>query len=83
MKKIILPALAVLAMVAAPAAYARSMHASGGWYVLMDDNSYTCFAADRSATNGEATISGPYASQAKAASAMGASIRCATPESMD
>ncbi len=83
MKKILFPMLAAVAVVAAPAAYARTMHESGAWNVLLDSSSYTCFAADRGATPGEVTISGPYATQAKADAAMGAAVQCATPESMD
>ncbi len=80
MKKFLLPALAVLAIVGAPTAYARTMHASGAWNVLMDGNFYSCYAADRGATNGEIKVAGPFATQAKADAAMGASSQCAAPE---
>ncbi len=83
MKKILLPMLAVAAVLAAPAAYARTVHQSGSWDVLMDGNSNTCFVANRGATNGEVKIGGSYATQAKANAALGAAIQCATPESMD
>jgi hypothetical protein len=83
MKKMILPMLAIAAVLAAPAAYARTIRASGGWNVLMDGNSATCFAADRGATNGEVRVAGPFATQAKASAAIGASVQCATPEAMD
>ncbi len=84
MKKIIFPVLAAAAIIAAPAAYARTMHDSdAGWRVLADSNSQTCFVAPRGAASGETAISGPYSSQSKALSAMGSDIQCATPESMD
>jgi hypothetical protein len=83
MKKIIFPLLAAAAVIAAPAAYARTMHESGAWNVLLDGNSNTCFAANRGATGGEVKVGGPYVTQAKADAAMGAAIQCATPQTMD
>lgn len=85
MKKILFPMLAVAALVAAPAAYARPMHdtdMSATWNVLMNGNSYTCFTANRAATPGETKIAGPYATQAKASAALGAAGQCDAPESM-
>ena len=83
MKKILLPALAVLAIVGAPAAYARTMHASGSWNVLSDANNDTCYVANRGATNGEVKISGPFATAAGASAAMGSAVQCAVPENSD
>jgi hypothetical protein len=73
MKKILFPALAAVMLVASPAAFA---HASGDWFVLADSNTHACFAANRTATGGEETLSGPYASQAKAMSAVGGLVQC-------
>lgn len=73
MKKILLPALATLMIVASPAAFART---SGDWFVLADSNIHACFAAPRTAASGEETLSGPYASQAKAMAAMGGILAC-------
>ena len=83
MKKIIFPMLAAAAIIAAPAAYARTMHdsdVSGSWHVLMNANDQLCFAANRMASNGEVTISGPYSSESKALSAIGSKVQCANPE---
>ena len=73
MKKILLPALAALTIVAAPAAFART---AGGWYVLTNSNTHACYAADRSATPGEEALGGPYITQAKAQSVMGSLVAC-------
>jgi hypothetical protein len=74
MKKIVLPALAALMIVAAPAAFAGT--SSGSWFVLADSNIHSCFAANRTAATGEETLGGPYASQAAAISAIGANVQC-------
>ena len=73
MKKILLPALATLMIVASPAAFART---SGDWFVLANSNLHACFAAPRTAATGEETLSGPYSSQAKATTAMGGLVAC-------
>ncbi len=86
MKKILFPMLAAVALVAAPAAYARTMHDtdySGSWRVLADANTGVCFASNQPAQSGEAMVSGPYASESKALSAIGGDIRCATPDNSD
>jgi hypothetical protein len=80
MKKIIFPLLAAAAIIAAPAAFARTMHESGSWNVLLDGNTDTCFAANRGATDGEVKVGGPYATRANANAVLGAAIQCATTE---
>lgn len=82
MKKIIFPLLAVAAIVAAPAAYARPM-SQGAWNVLADANNRTCYAADRSATPGEFKVSGPYATEAQALAAIGGQVQCDVPNNSD
>ena len=83
MKKIIFPLLAAAAIIAAPAAYARTMHESGSWNVLLDGNTNTCFASNRGATNGEVKVSGPYSTQAKADCRHRRRHPVRDPESMD
>ena len=83
MKKILFPLLAVAALAASPAAYARTMHdsdVSGSWHVLLNSNDRLCFAANRMASNGEVTIGGPYSSESKALGAIGSKIQCANPQ---
>ncbi len=79
MKKIVLPMLAAAALLAAPAAYARTMHdsdMSGSWRVLADANTDTCYTSNQRAASGETQVAGPFASQSQAASAMSAAIAC-------
>ncbi len=78
MKKVLLPLLAVAALVGAPAAYARTMHDNdaGSWRVLSDVNTHACFVSNRMATSGEAMISGPYASESQALGAIGSAVQC-------
>ena len=73
MKKIVLPALAALMIIAAPAAFARS---TGDWFVLADSNTHACFATNHVATTGEETLGGPYASQATAITAINSLVQC-------
>jgi hypothetical protein len=73
MKKILFPALATLMIVAAPAAFAQT---AGSWFVLTDSNTHACYAANRTATPGEETLSGPHASQQTALSAMSGLVQC-------
>lgn len=82
MKKILFPMLAVAALVAAPAAYARSMNDNdgmGSWRVLEDTNTQSCFVSNHQASSGEAMISGPYSSESQALSAAGSALQCASP----
>ncbi len=81
MKKYLFPLLAAAALLSAPAAYARTMHASGAWTVLQDVNTDACFASDRAPTGGEQKIGGSYATEGKALSAIGGAVQCANPES--
>lgn len=74
MKKILLPALASLMIVAAPVAFAGT--SSGSWFVLTNSNIHSCFAANRTAATGEETLSGPYASQAAAITAINGLVQC-------
>ena len=81
MKKILLPMLAVAALVAAPAAYARTMtndsdYATASWHVLSDANTHSCFASNQPAASGETVISGPYSSESQATSAAGSNVQC-------
>lgn len=78
MKKILFPVLAVAALAAAPAAYAKSMehYDAGSWHVLSDANTLTCFVSNHRPTIGETTVSGPYATEAQALSAKGADVAC-------
>lgn len=78
MKKILFPMLAAAAIVAAPAAYAKSMThlENGSWRVLADANTRTCFTSNEPIANGEVNVSGPYASQSLAATAMSSAIQC-------
>ena len=83
MKKILFPMLAAVALVAAPAAYAKTMHdydQAGSWRVLADANTNTCFASNRPAASGEINVSGPYSSEARALAAIGTKVQCAVPE---
>ena len=83
MKKILFPMLAAVALVAAPAAYAKTMHdydQTGSWRVVEATSTRTCFASNRPAISGELMVSGPYSSEAKALSAIGAKIQCAVPD---
>lgn len=73
MKKTLLPALAALMVVAAPAAFART---AGSWYVVADNSTHACYAVDRTASIGEQTLSGPYRSQARATAAMDGTLAC-------
>ena len=73
MKKILLPAVAGLMLVAAPAAFAQT---SGAWFVLSDTNTHACYTANRAASPGEQAMGGPYASQDTAQSAMGGILAC-------
>ena len=78
MKKIIFPLLAAAAIVAAPAAYARTMHDNdgGSWRVLADANTHACFASNQPAASGESMISGPYRSESQALAAIGSAVQC-------
>ena len=72
MKKVLFPALAAMLTLASPAAFAGS----GSWYVLADANTHACYAANRTAATGEQTMSGPFATQTQAKSAMGGILAC-------
>ncbi len=72
MKKILFPAVAAFLTLASPAAFAGA----GSWYVLADANTHACYTADRTATSGEETMSGPFASRTQAMSAIGDILAC-------
>ena len=79
MKKILFPLLAIAAVAAAPAAYAKTTNdheSAGAWRVLADANTLACFASNQPARSGEVTIGGPYSSESQAQSAINASIQC-------
>lgn len=73
MKKILFPALAAMMFAAAPTAFAQT---SGGWFVLTNSNTHSCFVANRTATPGEETLSGPFVNRTEADTVMGDLVQC-------
>ncbi len=77
MNKILLSVLTSLLILAASSASAQ-IH-TGSWFVLADPNAHSCFAAPRTASGGEHALSGPYARQATALTAIKGIVECHGP----